>query len=280
MGAGMTRSLVRAGLDVTVWNRSTDKATALADDGAHVADDIAAAVRGADVVVTMLFDLDAVTAVMAEALPAMTADTVWVQSATVGLDGVAQLAELAQEHGVGFLDAPVSGTRQPAEQGQLIVLAAGPSSVRDTVMPVLDAIGGRIVWVSERPGDGHRLKLVANSWVLTVTAGVAQSIGLATDLGLDPRQFLDVIHGGPLDCAYAQLKGASMIEGDFAPAFTLDGAAKDSELILAAMHTATTDDTLMQALRHLLRTATEAGHGHEDMSAVITAIRGTGRARA
>jgi hypothetical protein len=167
------------------------------------------------------------------------------------------------------------GTRQPAEQGQLIVLAAGPRSVRDTAMPVLDAIGIRTVWVSERPGDGHRLKLVANAWVLTVTAGVAQSIGLATDLGLDPRQFLDVIGGGPLDCAYAQVKGASMIEDDFAPAFTLEGAVKDSELILAAMHTATTDDTLIQALRRMFRMAAEAGHGHEDMSAVITAFRDT-----
>jgi 3-hydroxyisobutyrate dehydrogenase len=279
MGAGMTRSLVRVGLDVTVWNRSTDKAAALADDGAHVADDIPAAVRGADVVLTMLFDLDAVTGVMAEALPAMTADTVWVQCATVGLDGAAQLAELAREHGVGFLDAPVLGTRQPAEQGQLIVLAAGPRSVRDPATPVLDAIGSRTVWVSERPGDGHRLKLVANSWVLTVTAGVAQSIGLATDLGLDPRLFLDVIGGGPLDCEYAQLKGASMIEGDFAPAFTLEGAAKDSELIMAAMHTVRTEDALMRALRRLFGTATEAGQGHEDMSAVVTVIRGTDRAR-
>jgi 3-hydroxyisobutyrate dehydrogenase len=134
--------------------------------------------------------------------------------------------------------------------------------------------------VSERPGDGHRLKLVANAWVLTVTAGVAQSDGLATELGLDPRQFLDVIGGGPLDCAYAQVKGVSMIEGDFAPAFTLEGAAKDSELILAAMHTATTDDTLIQALRRLFRMAAEAGHGHEDMSAVIAAFRNTDRAQA
>src|SRR6266568_6909776 len=228
MGAAIARSMIRAGVDVTVWNRSKDKAAPLADDGAHVAGDIAAAVSGGDVVITMVFDLDAVTAVMAEALPAMRPDTVWMQSATVGLDGAAQLAELADQHGVRYVDAPVLGTRQPAEQGQLIVLAAGPTSVRDTIEPVLDAISARTVWISDRPGDGHRLKLVANAWVLTVTVGVAQNIALAKDLGLDPSLFLDVISGGPLDCAYAQLKGRAMIDGDFAPAFPVAGAAKDS----------------------------------------------------
>ena len=273
MGAGMARSMIRAGLDVTVWNRTVDKATTLAADGARVADNVADAVRGADVVLTMLFDLDAVTTVMADALPAMGDDTAWMQCATVGLDGAAQLAELAQEHGIAFLDAPVLGTRQPAEQGQLIVIAAGPTSIRDTVTPVLDAIGSRTVWVSERPGDGHRLKLVANAWVLTVTAGVAQSVALATNLGVEPRQFLDVIAGGPLDCAYAQLKGKAIIDGDFSPAFTLAGAAKDSALIQAAMRTAKTDDALMGALRRLFETGTEAGHGHEDMAAVATTIQ-------
>ncbi len=273
MGAAIARSMIRAGVDVTVWNRSKDKAAPLADDGAHVAGDIAAAVSGADVVITMVFDLDAVTAVMAEALPAMRPDTVWMQSATVGLDGAAQLAELADQHGVRYVDAPVLGTRQPAEQGQLIVLAAGPTSVRDTIEPVLDAISARTVWISDRPGDGHRLKLVANAWVLTVTVGVAQNIALAKDLGLDPSLFLDVISGGPLDCAYAQLKGRAMIDGDFAPAFPVAGAAKDSALIQAAMHTAGVDDRLTQAMRRLFDTAAEAGRGHEDMAAVVTAIR-------
>jgi len=273
MGAGMARSLLRAGLDVTVWNRTADKAAPLAANGAHAADDVAAAVSGAEVVVTMLFDLDAVTAVMVDALPAMRPDAVWVQCGTLGLHGAVQLAELAEERGVAFLDAPVLGTRQPAEQGQLIVLAAGPTSVRDKVAPVLDAVGSRTVWVSELPGDGHRLKLVANAWVLTVTAGVAQSVALATDLGLDPALFLDVIAGGPVDCAYAQLKGKAIIDGDFTPAFTLAGAAKDSALIETAMRACGTDDALIFALRQLFEAAGDAGHGHEDMAAVATTIR-------
>jgi 3-hydroxyisobutyrate dehydrogenase len=277
MGAGIARSLLRAEFGVTVWNRSEDKAAPLADDGATVAADVAAAVSGADVVITMLFDTAAVTDVMANALPAMGKDAVWLQTSTVGLDGVRSLAALAQQHGTTLVDAPVLGTRQPAEDGKLIVLAGGPAGVRDTVKPVLDAIGARTVWVGEQPGDGHRLKLVANSWVLSITAATAQSVGMAADLGLDPQAFLDVIAGGPLDSPYAQLKGGAMIKGDFSPSFTLSGAAKDASLIREAMRTAGTSDELMAAEQRLYDLANDSGHGDEDMAAVVTAIRGSVR---
>jgi 3-hydroxyisobutyrate dehydrogenase len=272
MGAGMARSLVRAGHDVTVWNRTPDRAAALADDGAHVAADPVAAVANADVVLTILFDLAATTEVMTTALPAMRDGAVWVQSGTVGLDGVAELAELAEQHHVPFVDAPVLGTRQPAEEGKLTVLAGGPAELRDTVAPVFDAIGARTLWVGDDPGAGHRLKLVANSWVLSITAGTAQAVALATDLGLDPRQFLDVIGGGPLDSAYAQLKAAAMLERDFTPSFPVSGAAKDANLILAAMRAAGTDIRLMEVLLRLFGAADAAGHGGDDMAAVFLAL--------
>jgi 3-hydroxyisobutyrate dehydrogenase len=279
MGAGMARSLLRAGFDVTVWNRSQDKAAPLADDGATLAPDLTAAVSGADVVITMLFDMAAVAEVMAPVLPAMRQDAVWLQTSTVGLDGVATLVTLAEQHGITFVDAPVLGTRQPAEDGKLIVLAGGPSAVRDTVAPVLDAIGARTLWIGEQPGDGHRLKLVANSWVLSITAATAQAVGLAGDLGLDPQLFLDVISGGPLDSAYAQLKGKAMIKGDFTPSFALSGAAKDAGLIREAMRMAGTNDELMAAEYNRYFVAQRAGHGNDDMAAVITAIRSDVAAR-
>jgi 3-hydroxyisobutyrate dehydrogenase len=275
MGAGMARSLMRAGFDVTVWNRSRDKAVPLADDGATLAPDARTAVSAADVVITMLFDAAAVTEVMRDALPALRSDAVWLQTSTVGLEGTDRLAELAEQHGVAFVDAPVLGTRQPAEEGTLIVLAGGPPAVRDPLTPVLDAIGARTVWVGERPGDGHRLKLVANSWVLSVTAATAQAVGLAADLGVDPRQFLDAIAGGPLDCPYGQLKGKAMISGDFPPAFPVSGAAKDAGLIRDAMRSAGTNEELMTAQQRLYEAARDSGHGDDDMAAVVTAIRGT-----
>lgn len=267
MGAGMGRSLARAGLDVTVWNRSADKARAL---DLPVADDAEGAVRDKDVVVTMLFDAESVAEVMRDALPAMKPGAVWLQTSTIGLDGTAELADLAAKHGIAYVDAPVLGTRQPAENGQLTVLAAGPADVRDRIAPVLDAISAKVVWVGDEPGGGHRLKLVANAWVLSIVAGTAQSLALAEGLGVDPRQFLELIGGGPLDSGYAQLKGKAMLSGDFTPSFALSGATKDAGLIRAAAADAGVATDLVAAMEKLFAAA---GDQDDDMAAVIRATR-------
>jgi 3-hydroxyisobutyrate dehydrogenase len=273
MGAGMARSLLRAGLDVTVWNRSAEKARSLADDGAKVAADAADAVSSADVIVTMLFDFNAVAEVMGRALPASREHAVWTQTSTVGLAGTQQLAELAGRHGRGYLDAPVLGTRQPAEQGELIVLAGGPRELEPRVAPVFEAIGHKTIWVGDKAGDGHRLKLALNSWVLSITAATGQAIALARDLGVDPQLFLDAIGGGATDSPYAQLKGKAMITGEFEPAFGLAGAVKDAGLIVDALGAAGDDPSLMQAVHHLMSAAAEAGYADEDMAAVVHAFR-------
>jgi 3-hydroxyisobutyrate dehydrogenase len=271
MGAGMAKSLARAGLDVTVWNRTPDKARALADV-ATVAGTPAEAVAGQDVILTMLFDADSAERVMAEALPAAGPAAVWAQAGTVGLDGVDRLAALADKHGVGFVDAPVLGTRAPAEQGQLLVLASGEPRLRAAVTPVFDAIGRATVWVGEQPGDGHRLKLVANSWVLSITAATGQAVALSRGLGLDAGAFLELIAGGPLDCGYAQVKGKAMLDNAFEAAFTTAGAAKDAGLIAAAMRAADVDDAVMSAMYERFRAAEEAGHADDDMAAVVEAF--------
>ncbi|QGK71406.1 NAD-binding protein [Allosaccharopolyspora coralli] len=273
MGAGMARSLIREGFDVTVWNRTAERARPLADDGATVVEELREAVSAKDLVLTMMFDVDATAEVMGRALPAW-GEATWVQCGTVGIDETRRLAGLADEHDVAFVDAPVLGTKQPAEQGALILLASGPQQVRDRVAPVFDAIGSRTVWVGEEPGDGHRLKLVANSWVLSVVGATAQAVGMAENLGLDPQLFLESISGGPLDCAYTQLKGKGMIEGEFPAAFALNGAVKDTGLIAETLRTSGTDDRIMGALHELFRDADAAGHGAEDMSAVVRTLGG------
>ena len=189
---GGEQPAVRA--DVTVWNRSPEKAKPLSDDGARVASTPAEAVDGADVVVTMLFDADAVTEVTRDSLPAM-GDAVWAQMSTVGLEGAARLGELAEAYGVGYLDAPVLGTKQPAEDGKLVVLVSGPRDLEPRAAPVFDAVGTRTSWVGEEPGSASRLKLVVNAWVQSITVATAQSVALARDLGLDPQLFLDTIDG-------------------------------------------------------------------------------------
>jgi 3-hydroxyisobutyrate dehydrogenase len=275
MGTGMAHSLLRSGLDVIVWNRTPGRAAPLAADGAQVAGSAAEAVAGADAVITMLWDGNSVAEVMADALPAAPDGLLWIQTSTVSVHDAGELLPaLADGCGARYVDAPVLGTRQPAEEGRLTVLAAAPEPLRDPVTPVFGAIGARTVWVSERPGDGTRLKLVANSWVATIVAGAAQSIALAQGLGLDPRVFLDMTKGGAVDAPYLHIKGEAIIADQFAPpSFAVDGAVKDTGLIAAAMRESGTDASLMDAVGRQYRKASDAGHGEEDMAAIFHAFR-------
>jgi 3-hydroxyisobutyrate dehydrogenase len=274
MGSGMARSLLRSGLDVTVWNRHPGRAAPLAADGADMAGSPGDAVADADAVITILWDGNSVADVMADALPAAPEGILWVQSSTVGLHEAGDmLPALADGCGARYIDAPVLGTRQPAQDGKLTVLAAGPEAVRDPVRPVFGAIGARTVWVSERPGDGTRLKLVANSWVATMVAATAQSIALAQGLGLDPQTFLDMMIGSAVDAPYLHVKGEAILAGQFAPSFAVEGAVKDTGLIAAAMRETGTDATLMDAVGAQYRKAAESGHGEEDMAAIFYAFR-------
>jgi 3-hydroxyisobutyrate dehydrogenase len=273
MGVGMAHSLLRAGLPVTVWNRHPEKAAPLADDGARVAESLEDAVRDAHVVVTMLFDADAVDAVMTEALPHLQPGTVWVQSSTVGRDGIARLAELAASRGVPFYDAPVVGTKQPAEDGKLAVLASGPETVRDVVRPVFDAIGAKTVWLGEEAGPASALKLVANSWIATITAGTAFAIEQARAFGLDPSRFLETVSGGAADSPYLQTKGTVILEDRTADAqFALDGLRKDLGLIRDADVAAGVPTVLVDALLAAYGAASEQGRGGADISAVAAAF--------
>ncbi len=273
MGYGFAVSLLRAGVPTTVWNRSRAKAEPLGELGAKVADSAAEAVRDADVVLTMLFDADAVAAVMGEALEAMPAGAVWMQSSTVGSEGTARLAALAAERGIAFLDAPVLGTRKPALAGKLVVLASGPDELRPRVQPVLDAIGSRTVWVADRPGPASVLKLVTNAWIATLTAGVAQSVGLAQAWGLDPQLFLDAIDGGQPDSPYAHVKGAAMLSGDYEPQFELAGLRKDLDLVVAEARRAGVPTALVETLERAYAAAVDEHGAPRDIAAVVEAFR-------
>lgn len=271
MGAAMARNVAAAGLEVRVWNRTRERAEPLADV-ATVAGSPAEAVRGADVVATMLYDEDAVAETMRQAGDGLGAGTVWLQHATVGAAGSDRLAALADELGVAYVDAPVLGTKEPAEQGTLVVLASGPDEARDRVAPVLDAVGSRTTWLGAA-GAGSRLKLAANAWVLTVVQGVADSLTLTRELGLDPQQFLDVVGGGALDAPYVQLKGAAMIAGSHDPSFALSGGVKDAGLILEAARAAGVEPALMPGVLARMQAAEQAGWGEQDLSATYEAGR-------
>ncbi|TIH40082.1 NAD(P)-dependent oxidoreductase [Subtercola vilae] len=277
MGAGMARSLLRAGIDVTVWNRHSEKAKPLESDGATVAESVSDAVREADVVLTMLFDEAAVTEVAVEFLANTAPDAVWMQCATVGVAGVGRLQARAAEHGVSMVDAPVVGTKKPADEGTLVVLVSGEAASIRSLAPVLDAIGSKTVEVGDAPGSASALKLACNAWVASLTAATAQSVEMCRLLGVDPALFLHAIDGGPSNTPYAQLKGGMMIDDDFTASFAVDGLAKDLGLMLEAVQDARSGSEapteMLQALAGLFGRASSLGHGSDDIAAVVTAFR-------
>jgi len=271
IGAAMARQLLAHEHDVRVWNRSQDKAQPLADDGAVVAADPAEAVRGAEVVLVVLFDADSVVEVLEQAAPGFGDETVVVQASTVGLE-IARVAEVADRLGVRLLDAPVLGTRGPAEQGKLTVLASGDPSLRRVADPVFKAVGARTVWVGDEVGAASRLKLVCNAWVGSITAAIGQSVALAEGLGLDPQLFVDAVSGSAVDAPYVAIKAGWMTSDDDSVAFDVDGVRKDLGLITQAAEGHGVDTRLLQAVRGVYDTASDAGHGSEDMAAVRSAF--------
>jgi 3-hydroxyisobutyrate dehydrogenase len=258
---------------VNAWNRSAEKAEPLVQDGARVCATAGEAVTDADLVVLMLFDTPAVLEVMGEALPAAEHGPIWVQASTIGLDGTAAAADLANRFGAPFVDAPVLGTRLPAEQGTLVFLAAGAAELRGRVQPAFDAMGSKTIWVAEEPGRGSALKLVCNSFVGTLTAAVGQSVALATQLGIDPNLFLDALDGGASDSPYVHVKGGMMIKGEYPTSFALDGVRKDFALIREAEQVSGTSTTLTEAVLACFDAAAAQGHGAEDMAAVVAGFR-------
>ncbi|MDQ3862308.1 MAG: NAD(P)-dependent oxidoreductase [Actinomycetota bacterium] len=272
MGSAMARNLLSAGMEVRAWNRSREKAEPLEKDGAEVADNPAAAARGADFLLTMLADADAVEeAVGRDVLSVLAEDGVWLQMSTGGEDGNERLLRLAADHGVAYVDAPVLGTRQPAEQGQLIVLASGPEEVRERSEQVFGALG-KTVWLG-RAGEGSRLKLVVNNWIVGVLGVLAETVAFAEAAGVDPAKFLETIEGGPLGLPYAQMKGSMMIEEDFPTSFSASLARKDAGLVLEAARAHDLRMRITEAVVARFDEAIRAGHGEEDMAAVYKTAR-------
>ncbi|AZC28876.1 3-hydroxyisobutyrate dehydrogenase family protein [Pseudomonas chlororaphis subsp. piscium] len=267
IGAPVARNLSKHGFRVNAWNRTAAKAQALTPDGIQALPNPADAVQGADIVLTLLKDGPSVLQAMQAAAPTLSKGTLWLQLSTVGIKDTATLAAFAAEHGLVFYDAPVQGTRQPAEQGQLVILASGPAAARADVQPVFDAIGKRTLWVSEQVGASSRLKLALNSWVFALTHGIAESIAIAKGLGVDPALMVDVVKDGPLDSGYFRLKAAAILADDYSTSFSIANAVKDARLVVdAALQAGVRVDAAQAGLSRFER-ALEAGHGDKDMAA-------------
>lgn len=267
IGAPIARNLKKQGFKIHAWNRTLAKAQPLALDGIRIFENPADAVFGADVIVTVLKDASSVQDVMGAASPSVSRDAVWLQLSTVGVDGIEALAALAAQHGWVFYDAPVQGSRQPAELAQLVVLASGPAKRRATAQAVFDAIGKRTLWISEQAGASSRLKLALNNWAFALTHGLAESLALAKGLGVDPALVVEVITGGPMDSGYFQAKAAAILSENYAASFTVANAVKDSRLVVDAASQVGVQLDAAQAGLWRFERAQNGGHGDKDMAA-------------
>ena len=226
------------------------------------------AVRDAGVVITMLPTADAVESVIFDggAAEAFADGCVWAQMGTIGVEATLRIRDrlAAQWPGVMFVDAPVSGSKGPAEQGQLLILASGPAAAADSLRPVFDVIGRKTVWLGEA-GRGSQMKLVVNAYLSILIEGVAETMELADRLGIGHQQLAEVIEGGPLDAPLADAKLHKMDRQDYAAEFPLEWALKDVDLVIEAAGGEA--PPLLAALSGQWHAAVAAGHGRQDISA-------------
>jgi 3-hydroxyisobutyrate dehydrogenase len=266
MGAPMARNIAGEGLNVRVWNRTTERARPLEAVGATVGEEPAHTVDGADVVVSMLSDAGP-TLEVAEAVLAGTApDAIWAQMGTIGIEGTERCIELARSRGRTFVDAPVLGTLKPAEDGKLTVLASGPEDAVERCSPVFRAVGHKTLRLGEA-GQGTRLKLSVNAWVLALTQGTAEAVALAKGFGLGIEQMVEALDGSPTDAPYFRMKSKLMEDDEYPVSFSLRLAAKDAALIADAAGAAGVDVPMIRTIAARLAEGVEAGHGEEDMAA-------------
>jgi 3-hydroxyisobutyrate dehydrogenase len=269
MGSAMAHRLLDQGIAVTAWDRDSEPIRALGGRGAQAADGPGEVVSEADVVITMLPTAAIVLDVVEPLLDDWPKRTIWLQMSSVGAAEADELTRVAEAHAVQIVDAPVSGSTQPAEQGQLTVLASGSDSARAGVEPVFDALASRVLWVGEA-GMGSRLKLAANHWMITTVAALAESMRLCEAMGLDQRHFAALLDGGPLGSPYAVQKLGEMQRHDYPTGFPVRLALKDLELVAEVEQSAQTAMPLLDVVRERF-TAASREFADQDLAAIYEA---------
>jgi 3-hydroxyisobutyrate dehydrogenase len=275
LGSAMAARLGETGHAVRLWNRTPAPARVAADQspGVTAVDSLPEAVSGGSALITVLRDGDAVAEVMAGAIDKLDRDTVWVQASTVGPVSARALADMAAQHGVPFLDAPVSGSTTPARQGKLVWLVAGSDDALTRARPILDALGSSVLHVGTGV-EGSSLKVVVNAWMTAATVAMSDALALCDALDLDHSVFGEALRAGPLAMPYALQKMQLMDERSFEPGFAVQLALKDVDLA----GTSAGLTPLLQVVHDRLERTVKAGHGYDDLAAVDI-LRGADLAR-
>ncbi|WP_261388076.1 NAD(P)-dependent oxidoreductase [Candidatus Pantoea soli] len=272
MGHAFAANLLKKGFTVRGWNRTRAKGEDLCRAGLTLADSAAGAVEGADVVIAMLADGDTTRQTLQAASDALKQGATLAQMGTIGVDATdALIAELQQRRpDVLYIDAPVSGTKAPAENAQILVLASGDRDRAQAAEQVFAAIGKGTQWLGEA-GASSRMKLVVNSWLIGLMQSLAESTRLAEAFGFSTADLWQVLDGGPLAVPYAKMKLDMIAGGDFTPQMHLLWALKDAKLALDAA-----GDTRLPALENIAEVwqqAVDAGYGEQDLAAVYAYLK-------
>jgi 3-hydroxyisobutyrate dehydrogenase len=278
MGHGLATSALRAGIPTIVWDRRPEATRDLAQLGAEVADTAADAARRAAIVITMVTDTDAVLSIALEhgMLAALTPGAIWVEMSTIGVAGTDRIAAMVatERPDVTLVDAPVSGSKEPAERGELTIFASGPDAARSRLAALFDALSQRTIWVGA-VGAGTRLKLVNNTWLAFANEAVAASFALARRLGLETQTVLEALGAGPLISPWQEAKLQRISSGEYSSQFALSLALKDVRLALEAA-----GDDRFEALGCLAdewQKAVDQGLGGSDLSVVAKVLEHDGQ---
>jgi 3-hydroxyisobutyrate dehydrogenase len=275
MGAPMARRLLDGGFELSVWNRNPDRAAPLAAAGARVMGSPAAAVRGAEVVVCMVADDVASRQVwLGEegALPAMTRGALAMESSTLTVEWIRELAAAAASHGVGFLDAPVTGTKVHAEGGQLNFLVGGEPGTVELARPLFAAMGRGFAHLGP-VGSGALLKLINNFMCGVQVASLAEAMAMAERGGLDSRLAGEVLAAGSPGSPLVKMIVQRMIARDYTPNFLMPLMVKDLSYAIDTFSAAGIGLADAHAARERFTAAIAAGLQDMDIAAVVEPLR-------
>ena len=275
MGGPMAANLARAGFDLSVWNRTSEKAERFASEhGARAAASPAAAAEGADALVTILPDSPEVEAVLfgdSGAAAALERGALVIDMSTIAPSAARRIGERLAGEGLDFLEAPVSGSRPKAEDGTLTIMVGGKEEAFRRAMPLFEAMGELIVHVGPQ-GHAQMAKLLTNTMGAVHAVALAESVVAVRRAGIDPGAFLEVAAGSAGNSTVLGLKGRPMFERNFEPLFKLEHMLKDVRHCLAEAEALGVELRLGSLVEGLYARAAAEGHGEEDFAAVITAV--------
>ena len=275
MGEPMALNLARAGTPLVVWNRSPARTEPLRAAGARVAEVPADVFRQADVVILMLATEAAIDEVLGRGTPTfgMVADRTLMQMGTTSAEYSRALEADVRAAAGRYVEAPVSGSRKPAENGELVVMLAGESAVTDDVRPLLAPLCRQAMDCGPVPG-AQLMKLAVNIFLITTVTGLAEAMHFAERKGLDLERLRAVLDAGQVASSISRLKTAKLVERDFAAQAAIADVLKNSRLVHEAARQAEVAAPLIEVCQELYGETLELGHGGEDMVAVVTAIEG------